>query len=258
MPESPTGIFLASLAQSIRGDGGGQRHDGTITYTPTEVFFGADSFTYTVADNQGAVSIGRPSPSPSAAAADGPTAPTTPTEPTTPTAPHPDRPDHADRPTPVDLTGPLVRDVFRFGTGRNRTALLVTFSEDMNPALASNFANYVVVAEGRGGRQVIPIDSANYDPNTRSVKLFPSRRLELSRRFRLTIRASSPTGVADTRGRLLDGDERRQGGRRFHGPHPAIRPRLSPRRGVLAIRVRAGSPPSRDARTVHRTDSLEH
>ena len=53
---------------------------------------------------------------------------------------------------------------------------------------------------------MIPITSANYDPNSRSVKLFPSRRLELSRRFRLTIRASSPTGVADATGRLLDGD----------------------------------------------------
>ena len=106
----------------------------------------------------------------------------------------------------MDLTGPRVRDVFRFGTGRNRTAIVVTFSEDMNPALAANFANYVIVAEGRRGRREIPIDSAIYDPSSRSVKLFPSRRLDLSRRFRLMIRASSPTGVADTSGKLLDGD----------------------------------------------------
>ena len=117
----------------------------------------------------------------------------------------------------MDLTGPLVRDVFRFGTGRNRTALVVTFSEDMNPALASNFANYVVIAEGRGGRREIPIDSANYDPSSRSVKLFPSRRLELSRRFRLMIRASSPTGVADASGKLLDGDGDGRAGGDFTG-----------------------------------------
>ena len=194
--------------------------DGTITYTPTEDFFGSDSFTYTVADTQGAVSnratvtIIIPVPTP--------TVPTVPTDPTTRPIPRPDRshdptdPTTPD-PTPVDLTGPRVRDVFRFGSGRNRTALVVTFDEDMNPALAANFANYVVIAEGRRGRRMIPIDSASYDPASRSVKLFPSRRLELFRRFRLTIRASSTTGVADTSGMLLDGNSDGRAGGDFTG-----------------------------------------
>jgi hypothetical protein len=130
-----------------------------------------------------------------------PTVPTIPTGPTRPTVPV-----DVPQPTPAAFPSPLVRDVFRIRSGRRRTAFVITFSDDMNPALASDPANYVITAEGRGGRRAIPIASASYDPSTRSVKLLPSRRLELSRRFRLTIRASSPTGVADATGRLLDGD----------------------------------------------------
>ena len=88
--------------------------------------------------------------------------------------PHrPDAPVVVPQPTPAVFTGPLVRDVFRLRTGRRRTAFLITFSDDMNPALASDPANYVIIAEGRGGGRAIPITSASYDPSTRSVKLLP-------------------------------------------------------------------------------------
>ncbi len=202
--------------------------DGSITYTPAQGTSGTDAFTYTVADNEGAISnratvvitVSVPPTPP------GPPPPTNVTAPTVPLPPVvPDIPitppiiiiDEPDIPLPVDLSGPRVRDVFRFGTGRNRTAIVVTFDEALNPALAANFANYVIVAEGRRGSGVIPIESATYDPGSRSVKLFPSRRLDLARRFRLTIRANNPTGVADARGRLLDGNEDGRAGGDFNG-----------------------------------------
>ena len=71
--------------------------DGTITYTPTQHFFGTDSFTYTVADTQGAVSnratvtITIPCP-----IADGPD--------------RPDRPRPTTRPSPTDPTEPTEPD----------------------------------------------------------------------------------------------------------------------------------------------------
>ena len=157
-----------------------------------------------------------PVPTPTPTRPTTPTVPVNPTRPTVPTTPTP--PVVEQQPATGAMKGPRVQGVYRSRTGRNRTALMVTFDEALDPSLASNPANYVIIAEGRGGGwRVVPITSASYDSNLWSVKLVTGRRLELSRRVQLTIRASSPSGVADTGGRLLDGDGDGMAGGDFTG-----------------------------------------
>jgi len=66
-----------------------------------------------------------------------------------------------------------------------------------------------------GSRRAIAIKSATYDPTMQAVTLRPVQRLNLHRHFRLTVVGTAPSGVTDTLGNLLDGQETGHPGSNF-------------------------------------------
>ena len=105
---------------------------------------------------------------------------------------------------PATLDGPTVSMVERFGFHLRPTTLVLTFDEPLDPVTAQNVANYRIVAlEGTGGN--VRIKSAAYNAATRTVTLSPAYLLNFHHRFRLTVIGTTPSGVTDTKGSLLDG-----------------------------------------------------
>jgi putative cofactor-binding repeat protein len=113
-----------------------------------------------------------------------------------------------------ELDGPTIANVRRFGVHMHPTYLEVTFSRPLDPTRAGDPANYRIVAGGADARpgHAIAVTGISYDPTTATVTLRPQRRLNLHRPFRLTIRGTGAGGVADTAGRLLDGERLGQPG----------------------------------------------
>jgi hypothetical protein len=110
-----------------------------------------------------------------------------------------------------NLDGPVVHSVDRAGFHAQPTLLQVTFGQPLNPATVSNLANYRIAAPGTDGRfgtrddRSVPIQSAVYDPTMSTVILTAARRLNLHRRYQLVVKGSTPSGVSDLAGNLLDG-----------------------------------------------------
>jgi RHS repeat-associated protein len=138
--------------------------------------------------------IKTPTPTPS---------PTTPTP--TPTTPTP-------TPTPpplVTVTG--VRDV----TNKKHqvTEVLVTFSGAVNAAEADNVATYRLATAGKKGSytaknaKVIPLKSAVYDAADDTVMLIPKKAFALTKNVQLRVNGSPPSGLQDSSGRFIDGDD---------------------------------------------------
>lgn len=115
-------------------------------------------------------------------------------------------------PTPPDTTPPLITTLSRFGARKQPTSIQLLFNEAMNVGTVQNTANYSLVTAGPDGRfntrddVKLPINAAAYEPALFSVVLQPRRRIPLSTRVQLTVNGSSPTGVADATGNLLDGN----------------------------------------------------
>jgi len=101
--------------------------------------------------------------------------------------------------TPV---APTVISVQRFGFHADPTRIVLGFSTGLDPNHAQDVHNYKIV--GPGG-QTIAVDKATYSPQSNTVVLSPHRRLDLHLIYRLTVNGSSPGGVTDTFGTLLDG-----------------------------------------------------
>ena len=81
----------------------------------------------------------------------------------------------------------------------------------MIPSGAENVANYRIIAACADGRfgpndaRTIRIKSAVYNPATDTVTLTPVHRLNWHRRYEIKVNGSSPTGLTDLFGNLLDG-----------------------------------------------------
>ena len=79
--------------------------------------------------------------------------------------------------TIVDDIGPTVVGLNRSGIHHQPTHLVLTFSEPLDPSRAQYLSDYTLVAPGHDGRfgtrddQVICINSATYNPATRTVTL---------------------------------------------------------------------------------------
>lgn len=119
--------------------------------------------------------------------------------------------------TQNDTTGPVVTCVQRIGVHWAPTRILITFNEDLDPASASNPWNYRI-SQGAGyqGRS-IGILSANYDAATRTVTLCPAERLYFYGPYRLCLDGTSPNGIKDLDGNLLDGNKSGYPGSNFNG-----------------------------------------
>ncbi|MDG3004921.1 Ig-like domain repeat protein [Paludisphaera mucosa] len=145
----------------------------------------------------------------------------------------------------ADVAGPVVTSVERYGFHNQPTSLVLRFNEDLDPAAASNAANYQILGPGRDGRlgtrddRPIPLRDAVYDAATRSVTLRPTERLYLYGRSLLAVRAGVGAGVVDLAGNALDGDgDGRPGGdfvsvvdrTKLAGPAPTLGRKTIPSR----------------------------
>jgi hypothetical protein len=105
-------------------------------------------------------------------------------------------------------TGPVVTNVLETGPSRGITGFRATFNRAMNRAEARTVANYALFGIRAGGaRTRIPLRSAVYSPSKRSVKATAARPFAQTRFRRLRIHFNGRRGgLADLRGRLLDGN----------------------------------------------------
>jgi uncharacterized repeat protein (TIGR01451 family) len=120
-------------------------------------------------------------------------------------------------PTPPpggDTTGPTVVSLQRFGFHARPTRLVLTFSEALDPARATNLANYRLTGP-RGA--AVRIRSATYDPTAHAVTLLPSRLLSLNQVFRLLVNGTSSGSLTDLAGNALDGNADGRPGGDFTG-----------------------------------------
>jgi uncharacterized repeat protein (TIGR01451 family) len=118
--------------------------------------------------------------------------------------------------TDFDVTGPRVVDLAMAGKGAAINAIVLTFSEALDPARAQNPLNYSLVGTGRaraGG--VVPILAPTYDPAKRTVTIIPSRRLQGGTFYHLTLNGSAHGGLTDVFGNALDGEANGSAGSNF-------------------------------------------
>jgi uncharacterized repeat protein (TIGR01451 family) len=112
--------------------------------------------------------------------------------------------------TDVDTTAPTVADVLLRGTGRVLTGLSVVFAEALDPTSASDVNNYRLYTPATRNRpaQLVALSAVQYDPATHSVTLTPNGPLAASAGFYtlVVVGSSSPSGVRDQYGNLLEGD----------------------------------------------------
>lgn len=111
------------------------------------------------------------------------------------------------RNTDVDLAGPRVVGAISAGAGPNITALVLGFSEALDPNRASDPNNYQLTAPiGVGGvDQVVAILPPAYDPVAHTVTITPVAPLPANAFSRLVVNGGGPTGVSDIFGNGLQG-----------------------------------------------------
>jgi uncharacterized repeat protein (TIGR01451 family) len=96
----------------------------------------------------------------------------------------------------------------RFGYHHEPTLLVVGFSGPLDASSAQDLSNYSLVLIAHGGKLRKPLSfaKATYNPTAATVTLQPTKLLPLRFQYVLTINASTPTGVRDASGQLVDGD----------------------------------------------------
>jgi hypothetical protein len=106
-------------------------------------------------------------------------------------------------PPPCTMPLPTIDKVQRFGVHHHRTQMVLTFNEAIDPATATDLANYqlhVAYRDGRIGQQLVPLQSAVYNPTNHTVTLTPLHDLNIHYHYLLTV-----SGIKDTCGQTLDG-----------------------------------------------------
>lgn len=108
------------------------------------------------------------------------------------------------RETDVDVTGPRLTNA-QFVGGSSVTAIVLSFSEALDPASVSNLAAYSLVGTGKGAAGgTIPIFAPTYDPATQTVTILPSRPLPNGSTYILVINPLG--GPTDRFGNRIDGN----------------------------------------------------
>ena len=111
-------------------------------------------------------------------------------------------------------SGPMLMKVQRFGFHMMPTRLVLTFDRSLDATSAQNLSNYRITTMN-GGR--IKLKSAVYDDQTHTVMLRPVNRMNLHRKYSISIVGSQPTGVEDLAGHMLDGTRSGTSGTDYHG-----------------------------------------
>ncbi len=137
----------------------------------------------------------------------------TPTPVITPTGPAP-----GTRPAATP-DGPLVMGLQRFGYHSQPTILVLTFNEGLDPATATDAANYKIVPIGPHGKfgRAIAINRVAYNAAARTVTLHPSRRLNVHDRFELIVDGTSTHRIVDLALHALDGGKTGKAGSDYIG-----------------------------------------
>ena len=102
--------------------------------------------------------------------------------------------------------GPQVVSVQRLGYHAMPTTLVIGFNSPLDPVSAQDVANYRIVGPLSRTESAHRVTSAVYDAATGTVTLHLSKRLNVHRKYQLTVVGSHVGGVTDTSGRLLDGN----------------------------------------------------
>ena len=111
-------------------------------------------------------------------------------------------------------SGPMLMMVQRFGFHAMPTRLVLTFDRALDATAAQTLSNYRITTAS-GSR--IKLKSAVYNDQTHTVTLRPVLRMNLHRRYSLSVLGSLPTGVQDAVGELLDGTHSGTSGTDYHG-----------------------------------------
>ena len=93
------------------------------------------------------------------------------------------------------------------------TEIVVNLSGPVNAAQADNVANYrLATANGKGSftaknSPVLKLRSAVFNPANDTVTLTPRKAFALTKPVELTINGTPPSGLQDSSGQLIDGDD---------------------------------------------------
>lgn len=114
---------------------------------------------------------------------------------------------------------PQVTNVVRLGQGRQRTRIVLTFSQPMDRSSVQNPGSYLLAQRNRQGHfdfstDPITVPIAAYDPATQSATIVPRGRLKLHRDYLLVVNASF-AGLASEQGIVLDGNSEGVSGGNF-------------------------------------------
>ena len=98
------------------------------------------------------------------------------------------------------------------GSTSSRHTCFSDFNGPLDPTSAQNPLNYQIL--GPGGHP-ITVASAIYDSATHTVTLVPTERLNVHRRYRLTVNGTAPSGLTNPSGELMDGAGNGQAGSNY-------------------------------------------
>jgi hypothetical protein len=100
--------------------------------------------------------------------------------------------------------GPKIISVRRYGYHMRPTTVDLVFDQALDAATAQDVDDYRII--GPAGR-AIAIKRATYDPSTLTVILHPSQRISIHHTYKLIVDGTSPHGITNTLGQLLDGTD---------------------------------------------------
>ncbi len=108
----------------------------------------------------------------------------------------------------VTTDGPQVKRVNRYGFHWQPTFLDLYFNSPLEAVSAENAANYAIAGPSRrrskAGDRIV-VRKAIYDSASHTVTLIPAGRLNIHKRYTLTVNGESPSGLRGASGVLLDG-----------------------------------------------------
>jgi uncharacterized repeat protein (TIGR01451 family) len=102
-----------------------------------------------------------------------------------------------------DLTPPSVSGLAWSGSSRDITSLTLTFTAPLDPAYATDDADYHLVT--LAGGQQIPIASISYDPTRFAVTIVPQAAIPSGQYSQIQVVGVGPSAIRDLAGNLLDG-----------------------------------------------------
>jgi len=111
-----------------------------------------------------------------------------------------------------DNTPPAVSEMSLSGPGSSVTAIVFTFSKEVNAATATNLNNYHLfdvgagTMSGPGSHPLVMLRSATYNPKLHTVTLTPVSPLRANEWYYVDVKAAGAGSLADSAGNHLAGD----------------------------------------------------